>query len=97
MDEVGWRAAHCGDAQVLYEHAELFGVAAALGDDGCPDALHALVGAHAACEEAVAIADDGNVVGGDAAHQEDAGGGFGPDLQVLPGVGDYDGLAGGAA
>ena len=97
VDEVGGRAADRGDVEVLDHHAQLLGVAAAHRDDRGADFLHALVGTHAAGEEAVTVANHRDVLVGTAAHQEAAGSRLAPDVQVILSIGHHNRLAGGAA
>ncbi len=65
-------------------------------DHGRPDALGAVVGAEAAGEQAVAVRVVHAVTGADAAGAEAAGDEGGPRGQVVVGVADHGGLAGGA-
>ncbi len=94
VKEVGGGRADDGHAEVVHHHELPLVVAAGHGDHGGAERLAAVVGAETAGEEAVAVAVLDHVAPVDAAGDEGPDHDLLPDLDVLPGVGDDDGLPG---
>ena len=91
------RAGNARDAQVADELQVLLRVARAGRYDCCAEVLHAVVGAQASCEQAVAVGHGEGVVAGDAVSRQTAGHALAPHADVLAGVTHDGGVARGAA
>ena len=97
MDEVRRGTADGVDAEVTHEHDLTAGVAAGGGNHSCSQILGTVMGAQTAGEESVTVGDLNDVRVGKSAVCHGTVDNFGPDLEVLFGVGDDDGFAGGSA
>ena len=96
VQEITGRAADGGDIEILEDHDLALGVAAGNGNDRGAQRLRAVMRAQPAGEKAVAIGILNDVPAMQTAGRETAAHDVGPDINVLLGVGDDDGLAGGA-
>ena len=97
MQGVGRRTAEHGRAEVAHELDLTLGRAAGHGDDGRAEAFRAVVCAEAAGEQAVAVGNLHDVIGGGSGRGQRAGGAFGPRFNIALGVSYHGGLAGGSA
>ena len=97
VEKVGGGAADSGHAEILHHHDLPVGVAAGDGNHSRADALGAIVRAQPTGEESVAVCVLHDVAFVQAAGRQAAHHDRGPNIHVLLGVRDHDGLAGGPA